>query len=737
MEACKNRGLQLVVGCDANAHHIIWGSTDINRRGTSLLEYLSTTELEILNRGSKPTFVTTRRQEVIDITMGSKKVAQAIKDWQVAEEVTLSDHRLIEFKLAGDANHEPTGVYRNPRATDWQLYKEGLGRRLGGDCGRPKTGGGVEQAAEELQLAITQTYETSCPAKQRKSSKRVPWWNQELSRHRTRARKLLNRAMRRNTRIEWENYREAHRSYKKLIRASKRKTWREFCQEAEALPLVARLRKVFASGPSEKLNGLRLPDGRYLEDRQQILEHLIEVHFPGSRLFQQGQPTEELEPEKEGPKDWGMASRVVNRDRIRWAINSFKRFKSPGVDGIFPALLQEGGEDLIKRLDLIFKSCLALGNIPKTWRTARVVFIPKPGKKDYDSAKSFRPICLTSFLLKTLERLVDRHIREYALVERPVQISQHTYQAGRSVETALHHLVGVVEGALERKRSVLSVFLDIEGAFDNTSLDAISRALDSFKVEDSIRRWIRNMLRTRAVMASWEGTTIRARADRGCPQGGVLSPLLWTLVVDELLRGLGEEGVIVQGYADDIVIAVRGTSPTYMARRMQKALTLVQKWCQNQNLKVNPCKTEMVLFARKRNLKFKAPSIFGAELHTSSEVKYLGVTLDKKLTWKSHVAKQTQKALVTYWACRRMFGSTWGLKPWVVKWIYTAILEPQLIYASVVWWTSTRRDIHRRTLSKVYRLALLGITGVLWRWGSCWTWRHRTWLRRPGLGRLP
>ena len=144
MEACKNRGLQLVVGCDANAHHIIWGSTDINRRGTSLLEYLSTTELEILNRGSKPTFVTTRRQEVIDITLGSKKVAQAIKDWQVAEEVTLSDHRLIEFKLAGDANREPTEVYRNPRATDWQLYKEGLERRLGGGGGlrTPENGWG-------------------------------------------------------------------------------------------------------------------------------------------------------------------------------------------------------------------------------------------------------------------------------------------------------------------------------------------------------------------------------------------------------------------------------------------------------------------------------------------------------------------------------------------------------------------------------------------------------------------
>lgn len=77
--------------------------------------------------------------------------------------------------------------------------------------------------------------------------------------------------------------------------------------------------------------------------------------------------------------------------------------------------------------------------------------------------------------------------------------------------------------------------------------------------------------------------------------------------MDELLRGLGDEGVIVQGYADDITISVKCKNPTLMAKRMQKALTLAQEWCHSQNFRVNPGKTEKVLLTRKRNFKFKAP----------------------------------------------------------------------------------------------------------------------------------
>jgi hypothetical protein len=66
--------LQLIVGCDANAYHITWGSTDINPRGKRLMEYLVTIILIILNKGNKPTFVISNRKEVIDLTLGTDKI---------------------------------------------------------------------------------------------------------------------------------------------------------------------------------------------------------------------------------------------------------------------------------------------------------------------------------------------------------------------------------------------------------------------------------------------------------------------------------------------------------------------------------------------------------------------------------------------------------------------------------------------------------------------------------------
>jgi hypothetical protein len=97
----------------------------------------------------------------------------------------------------------------------------------------------------------------------------------------------------------------------------------------------------------------------------------------------------------------------------------------------------------------VFRACTALRYVLLSWRVVRVVFIPKPGHVSYVRAKSFRPISLNSFLLKTVERLVDRYIRDGTLVEYPLHSHQHAHQTDRSTETALHSLVYKTERALE------------------------------------------------------------------------------------------------------------------------------------------------------------------------------------------------------------------------------------------------------------------------------------------------
>ena len=87
-------------------------------------------------------------------------------------------------------------------------------------------------------------------------------------------------------------------------------------------------------------------------------------------------------------------------------------YKSPGADGIFPSLLQWAREIVIPHLCRIYRACLATGYVTAIWRQVKVVFMPKPGKDSESGPRDYTPISLTSFLLKTMERLVDRYLRD-------------------------------------------------------------------------------------------------------------------------------------------------------------------------------------------------------------------------------------------------------------------------------------------------------------------------------------
>ena len=124
---------------------------------------------------------------------------------------------------------------------------------------------------------------------------------------------------------------------------------------------------------------------------------------------------------------------------------------------------------------MLIKSSISLGHIPKRWRDVNVVFIPKAGKINLDKAKDFRPISLSSFFLKTAERLVDLEIRS-KLDMQGISESQHAYRKGKSTETALHDVVGNIEDSISRKELALVAFLDIEGAFNMVTMEEIGRA---------------------------------------------------------------------------------------------------------------------------------------------------------------------------------------------------------------------------------------------------------------------
>lgn len=120
---------------------------------------------------------------------------------------------------------------------------------------------------------------------------------------------------------------------------------------------------------------------------------------------------------------------------------------------------------------------------------------------------------------------------------------------------------------------------------------------------------------------------------------------------------------------------------------MQKALNITERWRAEENLKVNPLKTALITFTRKRNLgTLTTPTFFQERLNISGKFKYLGVTLDARLTWNEHLNSAINKGKMALMAAKRAVGKTWGLKPRMVLWLYTAVVRPKIAYGFLVWW---------------------------------------------------
>ncbi|KAJ8956445.1 hypothetical protein NQ318_010759 [Aromia moschata] len=226
---------------------------------------------------------TPERQSVIDLTLCSTELLSQVVSWRVSLEVSLSDHRHIFFGLDESTQLIENG-YRNPRATQWDLYLEDLKGRLIGIPSRYESEADVEVVLNRLNSAIVESFEANCPLKQRTSSSKTPWWNSHVESHRRKVRKLFNKAKRTKNPNHREDYKSAQREYKKVIRDSIRDTWRASCEDIIQLPSAARLSKVLTKDPGAKLGAVSLPDGGFTSSAGETLQHLLSAMRSAYRL---------------------------------------------------------------------------------------------------------------------------------------------------------------------------------------------------------------------------------------------------------------------------------------------------------------------------------------------------------------------------------------------------------------------------------------------------------------------
>ena len=426
------------------------------------------------------------------------------------------------------------------------------------------------------------------------------------------------------------------------------------------MPQASRIYKILGkfNQPLERITVNGLSTG----SPKETLEVLQDTHFPGgveSHFW-------DLRPQEESY----VQSNVTIESTID-AINQFQPFRSAGPDGFPPFVLQLGGRWIAEALCAIYRASLTIGYIPLEWRESKVVFIPKPGKSDYESPSSWRPISFMCFTLKALERIVDKMIRTTDLIHSLRQNHQFAYIEGGSTEAALHRLVGYLERNMSAKRRSLVAFIDVEGAFSNVSREGIMEGMRHLQINPTISRWVDHFLQHRILKSTIKGYSASKCVSNGCPQGSCCSPIYWNIALNGLLQKLRERfpSLLIQAYADDICIAATGICPFTLRDQIRRALLTIRSWCLERGLALNVDKTELLWVDTSRKVIQPPISIDGRIVKVKAAVRYIGIWIDRRLNSNTHVRNKSDACIKKLVMCQRAIGKFWGIHPRLAMWL--------------------------------------------------------------------
>ncbi len=206
-----------------------------------------------------------------------------------------------------------------------------------------------------------------------------------------------------------------------------------------------------------------------------------------------------------------------------------------------------------------------------------------------------------------------------------------------------------------------------------------------------ITKWYGHYLRSRTATININGTEVTRTLPKGLPQGGIISPLAWDLVIDSLLVHLNKEkNISAIGYADNVAIVLDRLDPTTLVDIAQSSVNKACRWGKSNDLNFNASKTEAVFFTRRRKPQpYKPLFVNGEAVKYSETCKYLGVTIDSKLNWKINIQNKIDKCKKLLHTIKATAGRKWGTNPALIRWAYTGIVMPTLTYGAHVWWSFT------------------------------------------------
>ena len=356
------------------------------------------------------------------------------------------------------------------------------------------------------------------------------------------------------------------------------------------------------------------------------------------------------------------------------------------------------------------------GKIPQQYKTQIIIPIHKKGPKT--SPENWRPISITPNPIKIFERILRRKIN---YLESNILLSnnQHGFRHSRSCSTQLMEQTHYIFENLTNGNEIDTIYLDYSKAFDKIDHTLLLKKLKLIGISDPYIKWLECFIRGRTQMVLVDNNlSFPTTVESGVPQGSVLAPILFIIYVNDLFTHVKDCRIL--SFADDTKL-IANISSVQDTRNLQNNLENVFHWSRLNNMKLNDDKFELIRFKPNCNNKrlnllnnlpfsdkyshYLLPS--NTVLEPSQIVKDLGIFIDNKLDWNTHIFKTCNKA-------RRITG--WILNTFVSRdkltmtTLFNSLVRPILEYNCEIWSPFKLQDISQ--IEQIQRAFTNRITGM-------------------------
>ena len=251
---------------------------------------------------------------------------------------------------------------------------------------------------------------------------------------------------------------------------------------------------------------------------------------------------------------------------------------------------------------------------------------------------------LTSCVCKLFESLVKSRLQWWCEHHNFLPNSQAGFRKGQSCHDNLVNLLLHIEDGFASHRDTIAAFLDVEEAFDNVISEILLDKLASIGCSKKIISFIKFLTYVRRVTAQNTGNNVRL-VSKGVPQGGVLSPLLYTMYVALIMENI-PKNVQVSQFADDIAIYCKIAPLKRSKNAIEKAILMIKSNLRTLGLELCAHKTVLIHF-NNTNQKPRETQIQidGTVIKSSECTRFLGITFDYKLSFNQHITQLQKKCL--------------------------------------------------------------------------------------------